>query len=112
MPSDFPAQTVLARLGWGRDNARFLSDIAEDLGWPRRAVEAAVQALRMHGKAIASDGSGVWLTGDAAELEATFASMRRRIRSQMVTAWAVRSTARRMRGAGEQLPLFKEGEAA
>lgn len=99
MNNDMAAQAVLAQLGWGRDNARSLSDIAEHLGWPRRAVEAAVQALRLAGKAVASGSEGVWLADSAADMDATFAQLRRRIVSQSATAWAVRSCARRMRAA-------------
>lgn len=103
---DTARQLVLAQLGWGRDNALPLSAIAERLGWSRRAVEQAVQALRIDGKAVASGSEGVWL-GDAADMAATYAYLRGRIVSQSVTAWAVRSTLRRMRAAEvQQLPMF------
>ncbi len=103
--TDWPAQAVLSRLEWGRDRACRLGDLAEALDWPRRAVEQAVQDLRLQGKAIASGPDGVWLTADYRELEATYRSLRGRIRSQSVTAWAIRDTARRLRGAGEQMGM-------
>lgn len=99
MTDDFATQAVLARIGWGRDHADSISAIAEALQTSRRSVELAVRALRLDGKPIASAGDGVWLTTDPAELIATFESLRGRVRSQMVTAWAVRQTARRMRAA-------------
>ena len=95
--TDFPAQAVLSRLSWGRDRSVRLGDLAEALEWPRRAVEQAVQDLRLQGKAIASDGRGVWLTADPDELDATYLSLRKRIRSQAITSWAVRATERRLR---------------
>lgn len=96
MKTDLPAQRVLAALGWGGDNARSLSDIAEELNWPRRAVEAAVQELRLDGHPIASGAAGVWL-GDAVDLAATLEQLRHRLRSQYATVLAMRRTLRRLR---------------
>jgi hypothetical protein len=103
--TDFPAQAVLASLGWGRDNAYTIGALSEVMGWPRRAVEQAITDLRLNGKAIASDGSGVWLTADPDELDATYRSLRNRIKSQSVTAWALRSTSKRMRDGSVQATL-------
>ena len=91
-----------AALGHGRDNARSLSDIAEQLGTSRRHVELAIRELRLAGEPIASDGSGVWVTDVPEELEATYRSLRRRVAQQSVTAWRLRQTARRLRGGGAQ----------
>lgn len=108
--SDFATQAVLARLGRGADQARSLSAIAEQLNAPRREVEQAVQSLRVSGFAVCSGSTGVWL-GDRADLDSTIASLQRRLAQQYVTLRALRATARRMAGT-QQLPLFKEGEAA
>lgn len=106
-PDDMAAQAVLARLGWGADNALTIGDIAEGLNWPRRAVEQAIQQLRLDGKAVASGSAGVWLTTDAMEMWATYSGLRHRVRSQLITANAVRRTARRMRaGTYYQETLF------
>lgn len=108
---DMRAQRVLAAIGRGRDAARSYSSIAEELGINRRSVEIAVNQLRRGGWAIASAGDGCWLTDSPAELMATFDSMRKRVRSQVVTYWAIRATARRMRAAAiHQETLF--GDAA
>jgi biotin operon repressor len=112
--TDFPAQAVLARLGWGRDNAASIGSLAESLQWPRRAIEQAVQDLRLQGKPIASGPAGVWLTADPDELDATYRSLRNRIKSQSVTAWALRSTSKRMRDGSVQatLPWTEARDAA
>lgn len=107
---DLAAQAVLARLGHGSDAARSIGDIAEELRWTRRQVELAVQSLRMQGFPVASGRDGVWI-GDAQDMEQTYRYLRGRIASQSVTAWAVRSTLRRMRAVEvKQTTLF--GEAA
>jgi hypothetical protein len=91
----------------GRDNARTYADLADDYGTTPRAVQAEVQERRLAGEPIASSEDGVWLTDDPAELLATFDALRRRVTSQMRTAWAVRSTARRLRADDyEQTEMF------
>lgn len=98
MTSDFEAQAVLAQLGNGRDNAHPLGEIAEALNYPRRAVEAAVQALRADSFPVCSDGSGIWI-GDREDVAATIRSLRGRLVSQYRTMLALRRTLRRMRSA-------------
>lgn len=100
------AQTVLAVLGRGADNARSLGAIAEQLGWSRRVVEKAVQALRLDGKAVASGSDGIWLTDAAAELDATHHMLVSRLQAQAATADAVKATADRMRGS-QQTELWR-----
>jgi biotin operon repressor len=92
---DTRAQTVLAVLSRGQDRARSYSDIAEGLGWTRRSVELQVRALRLEGWAIASSGRGVWLA-DPVELDATIASLHRRIITQYVTLRRLRQQRQRM----------------
>jgi biotin operon repressor len=96
LESDFPAQAVLARLGRGKDAARPIGDLQEELGWTRRQVEQAVQSLRLQGFPVCSDGSGIWL-GDIADLDATVRSLRGRMVTQYQTYLALRRTLRRMR---------------
>lgn len=108
--SDFAAQAVLARLGWGRDNAYTIGSLSEAMGWPRRAVEQAITDLRLQGKAVASGSEGVWI-GTAEDMQATAAMLTHRLSIQRKTLDAVEATAHRMEGT-QQLPLFKEGEAA
>lgn len=56
---DMAAQAVLSRLGRGRDAARSIGAIQDELGWTRRQVELAIQALRMDGQPVASGGEGI-----------------------------------------------------
>jgi len=101
---------VLVHLGRGRDHAESLGSLQERVGAPRRAIEAAVQSLRLRGLPVASGAEGVWL-GDAADVEATLRSLRGRMRSQYQTMLALRKTLRQMRKSDvEQTTLF--GEAA
>jgi biotin operon repressor len=102
---------VHVALGAGRDNAEPIGALAERLKLTRRQVEQAVQVLRVDGIPVASGSEGIWLTNDPVELAATLRYLRGRIESQNRTAWAVRSTLRRMQaGRIHQLPLF--GDAA
>ena len=59
------------------------------------AVPCSVESLRLDGWPICSDGSGVWL-GDRADLDATLASLRRRLVTQYQTFLALRRTRRAM----------------
>jgi hypothetical protein len=90
------AQTVLAALGRGADAARPISVFAENLQWTRRQVELALRALRLDGWPIGSSGRGVWLA-DAAELDATIASLQRRLVSQYKTLRKQRELRAQMR---------------
>ena len=92
--SDWPAR-VYGRLYLGADRAVTLGALAEKMGTSRRVVERALQELREQGAPVCSDGSGVWL-GDRADLDATLASLRRRLVSQYGTFLALRRTRRAM----------------
>jgi len=96
------ADLLYVYLPGSRDRAEPLGSLAERLGWARRRVEAAVMELRRMGRPVASDGTGIWVTNSADELAETYRSLRHRIEAQSVTAWAVRSTLRRMRSAEVQ----------
>jgi len=102
--TDWPAQAVLARLEWGRDRAHPIGSLQEVLGWPRRAVEAAVQALRLDGFAVCSGPDGIWL-GTAEDLVLTLHSLKGRIIAQHATYRALRKTLRRLQGV-QQLGMF------
>lgn len=110
---DFEAQAVLAHLGRGKDAAKPMEAIAEELGgsWSYRAVKRAVQRLRVAGSPVAADSRGVWFSDEPADMEATYRHIRSQIEAQSRTAWACRSTARRMRAAQVE-QLTWTGEAA
>jgi biotin operon repressor len=79
-------------------------ELASKLGIPTRDVEALVQQYRLDGAAIVSDGSGYRLARNAAEVESCYRRLRSRAVHQLVTARALRRTARRMT-AEEAAPL-------
>lgn len=89
--------TILTALGHGRASARRKLDLARDLGWTTRAVEAAVQQARLEGAPIASDETGYWL-GSAEEVDECARRLRSRYIHQAITARSLRRTAQRMRG--------------
>lgn len=60
----------------------------------RREAEAAVQSARLHGVPIISGSDGVRLTYDSAEVRATAEALRKRARTQLLTARALLRTAR------------------
>jgi biotin operon repressor len=103
MRDDLTAQYVLTSLKRGKDAAQSIGELSEALRLPRRAVEASVQALRLEGWPVCSDGSGVWL-GDRADLTRCIASLQRRVANQYLTLRALRRARDRM--VGEQLVLF------
>ena len=99
-------ELVYVWLNRGRDNAEPIGSIAERLKLTRRQVEQAVTDLRRKGMAVCSGNEGVWL-GDYADLAETYSQLRGRMRSQAVTAAAVRRTLRRMRDRQvQQITLF------
>ena len=79
-------------------------ELAAKLGCETREVEALVQSYRVDGAAILSDGDGYRLGASAAEVDACAQRLRRRAIHQLVTARALRATARRWR-AREAEPL-------
>src|SRR5687767_4953880 len=103
---------LLPLIGSTEDTARTIGDVAYLSAFPRREVEACVQEARLAGYPICSSSKGLWRAQDAQEA----ASMGERLRicaiHQLLTARAMRRSARRMAAAeAEQLPLFEE-EAA
>ena len=69
--------------------------LAAKLGCEQRDVEALVQSYRLDGAAILSDGDGYRLGASAAEVDVCAQRLRRRAIHQLVTARALRATARR-----------------
>ena len=59
---------LLAHLGNSEATARTLSELAEVLSQPRRAIETAVQDARLRGVPIISSSKGLWLGTDAEAL--------------------------------------------
>jgi len=80
---------------WGRDRARTIGSLQEQLRCTRRSVERAVEELRLSGAPICSGTEGLWLTTDAAELRAHADRLRSRAIHQLLGARALRATARR-----------------
>ena len=92
------AATLLAGLRRGRDNARSLSELAEDTNLPRRDLEKAIRELRLAGHPICSGSEGIYFGERAADIDATLAQLDSRIRSQFATRRALRRVRRRLAG--------------
>ena len=75
------------------------ADMAFALGLSIRAVQSALQQLRLEGKPIYSEASGMRLAQTADEARACADALRRRLVSQYRTVRALRATARRMQEA-------------
>ena len=71
-------------------------DMAFALDIPIRSVQEILQGLRLAGHPIISDGTGVRLAHTADEAMACAVALRRRAINQLLTARAMRHTARRM----------------
>lgn len=89
------ADLVRTRLVYGRDRARTIGDIAEQLGTSRRTIEAAVETLRREGAPICTGSDGVYLSTDARELREHAERLRSRAIHVLLGARALRTTARR-----------------
>ena len=74
----------------------FQADIASACDLPLRSVQEILQGLRLAGHPIISDGTGVRLAHTADEAMACAVALRRRAINQLLTARAMRHTARRM----------------
>lgn len=109
-------ERLYAALHRGRDGAQSLSALAEALDVPRRTLEKAVQELRSRGYPVASGREGVWVADSHVDLAQTYQQLRHRIVEQSRTAWAVRTSMRRLRAAedrGEVEQLWLDlGDAA
>lgn len=103
---------VAVRLGFGADKAVTIGRLAEDMGIPRRMVEQAVTDLRLQGRPVASDGRGVWLSDSAKEMADQAQRLRERALHQLLTARAVRATARRMAASEARVQQMGIWEAA
>jgi hypothetical protein len=75
------------------------ADMAFVLGLSTRAVQSALQELRLAGHPIISTSDGVRLTDWAIDVENCAVALRRRAITQLLTSRALRNTARRMREA-------------
>ena len=71
-------------------------DIAKACDLPLRSVQEILQGLRLAGHPIISDSKGVRLAHTADEAMACAVALRRRAINQLLTARAMRHTARRM----------------
>jgi hypothetical protein len=94
--------SVLACVRYAHAGASVTLDvIAIETRLPRRAVEQAVQALRLQGEPLVSDGDGIRYSTDPAEVKACAEALRRRLATQYLTSRALRRTARRMESVKE-----------
>lgn len=105
---DWP-DLIRTRLMWGRDRARTIGSLQEQLRCTRRTVERAIEQSRLEGFPVCTGPEGVWLTTDAAELRAHADRLRQRAITQLLGARALRATARRHERV-QQTTLF--GDAA
>lgn len=94
------------------DRPRTIGALAELLHWPRRMVEQAITDLRLQGKPVCSDGRGVWIATTAEEMAGQAQRLRERAIHQLLTARAVRQTARRMAAAEAKVQQTTIWEAA
>jgi hypothetical protein len=101
------ATLVRTRLMYGRDRARTIGELQEQLGTSRRIVERAIEQSRLEGFPVISDGDGVYLAQTAEEVRACADRLNRRLVTQYKTVRAMRRTAQRMRAAAYvQTSLF------
>ena len=100
-----PRDIVYHRLRYGRDGALTLSELAEQTKLPRRAVEAAVEALRTEGVPVCTGRDGAWLAQSREELLENVSALQRRVMTQYRTVRSMRRTAQRML---PQLTLFND----
>lgn len=88
------------------------ADLAFVLGLSIRQVQSALQSLRLEGKPVLSDGDGIRLAATADEARACADALRRRAIRQLLTARALRRTARQMQEAEDaaaSLTLWESG---
>ena len=79
--------------------------LAEKSGYSVRDVELLIHAARLEGVPIVSSADGYWLSANGAEIAVCADRLRRRAINQLLTARALRRTARRLRGV-EQRELW------
>jgi hypothetical protein len=96
---------VKVRLGYGRDRARTLGDLAEAMGTSRRCVEKAIETLRLEGVEVCTGSDGAWLSRDPLELRRHAGALRSRAARIFAGANALEATAaRHERAAQTELP--------
>lgn len=69
-----------------------IDDVARRFHAPRRAVEETIQQARLEGHPVITTG-GLRLARTSEEAFTVYRALRRRMQSQLATAWAVRSAA-------------------
>jgi biotin operon repressor len=89
---DMAAQSLLAALGRGLDQAKPKAQLADELGWDERAVKRAVRDLRLGGFLVLAGNEGYYLEGNP---EAWLKRQRSQIIAMLRTYKAVRDTQRR-----------------
>ena len=105
MIPDMPS-LVQVNLRYGRDRARKLGELAEDMGVPRRVIEQSIESLRKDGVPIVTGSDGVWLSTDSRELADAAERLRSRALHILLGARALRRTARRFERV-QQTELFE-----
>ena len=86
--------------------------LAAKLGCEPREVEALVQSYRLDGAAILSDGDGYRYAISPEEVDDCYRRLRNRAVRQMVTARALRRTARRWRARKAVRPQWPAWDVA
>jgi len=79
------------------DEPQTLGELAERMGAPRRALEKAVERLRLRGAPVVSGPAGICLTRDPEVLLDNYRRLRSRYIHQAQGARELRRTAQRMR---------------
>lgn len=90
-----------------------IDDVAERFQTTRRTVENAIQQARLEGRPIVTEG-GLRIATTSAEAFTVYRALRRRMQTQLKTAWAMRSAAMLMER-GERLArvqALQEAQAA
>lgn len=92
---------------WLTHDPQTKRQLAEKTGYSTRDVELLIQAARLEGVPICSNGDGYWLARNSAEIANCAARLRSRAAHQFVTARAMRRAAQRM-AVSEAAPLSFE----
>lgn len=88
---------LLALLSTGEGGEWFtIDELAQRLSWPRRAVENAIENLRLSGEPIIAGNEGVRLTDNPRELGEYVEARRRRAAEIHRGTMRLRTTLRRM----------------
>lgn len=87
-----------------------IDDLAERFQVTRREVEHAIQQARLEGAPVITEG-GLRVATTAAEAFAGYRALRRRMQTQLKTAWAMRSAAMLMER-GERAARKRDEERA